>query len=80
MSNRGFNIGRGELDAPPVTTGGTTAVIAPLQDSEERLSIPGHRLNSRKRESKRPRTPILGIDSPADWRTIKKAFDVRSLP
>jgi hypothetical protein len=80
MSNRGFNIDRRQLETPPVTTGGTTAVAALLQESEERLSTPGHRLNSRQRESKRPRTRILGIDSPADWRTIEKAFGLRSLP
>jgi hypothetical protein len=81
MSNRGFNIDRRELDTPPVTTGGATAVIALLQDSEERLSTLGNRLNSRQRENKQPRTSILGVDSPADCRTNnEEAFGLWSLP
>ena len=71
MSNLGLNIDRSQLENPRVTTGGTTAVIALLQKSEERLSTLGHRLKLSERESQRPRTPI---DSPTDWRTNQEAF------
>jgi hypothetical protein len=80
MSNRSFNIDRRELDTPPVTSRGITAVIALLPDSEERLSALEHHLNSGQRENKRARTPILGVDSHADWPTNEQAFGLWSLP